>query len=87
MPKEIVHLPTFDIEICWDRDALQIAVLIPEPKTSDDPTTLGQLLETDRGADILAGRGLPTDVTSRRDVQQIIRTLRRARNAVWGADE
>jgi len=88
MPKEVFRKSSmFDVELRWGRlEAVQIATVMKDPQSSDSPTNLRDLVATweDGTADVATGLYVDLD---RDTINALIRSLRRARDAVFGKDE
>jgi hypothetical protein len=87
MPKEIVYGEGFRVEVRWSRDSyVQLATVMPEPRTSDEPQNLAELM-SGWGTDTADGaRGLYSTL-GRTEINDLIRILRRARDQAFGRDE
>lgn len=89
MPKEMIHTNTgarFGVEVRWGRDSgdIQIATVMGEPLTSEEPQNLVELVATWK--DTIHGRGLFADL-NRQQINRLIRVLRTARDQALGKDE
>ena len=87
MPKEIVRGDGYDVEVRWGADgSVQVASVMQPPLTAESPASLGTLVETWSTEERFAATGLYSTL-DRRQVNDLIRILRRARDAAYGRDE
>lgn len=88
MPKETIHGEGFDVEIRWGNHApsIQIATVMKPALTAEAPASLGALLDTWGREERYLAHGLFATLDERRQINDLIRVLRRARDAAFGRD-
>jgi hypothetical protein len=96
MPKEVIRdvAGQFDVTVGWNRapGEVQIATVVRPPERDGEPRTLRELVESwPEGAgryhddtELLTGLWSTLD---RRQLNELIRVLRKARDAAFGRDE
>ena len=89
MPKELFSQTPNDpflLELRWGNGPnVQIATVMAEPLTDTAPQNLAQLVKTWEPSTQDMGRGLYKDL-DREEINRLIRSLRRARDNVFGQD-
>jgi len=89
MPKELFSQTPDDpflLELRWGNGpSVQIATVMAEPLTSDQPQNLRELAESWDLVSTVGARGLFKDL-SREEINRLIRSLRRARDNAFGQD-
>jgi hypothetical protein len=95
MPKQVIRdaAGTFDVVVRWSHDShVQVATAMrPSPGGSEGPKNLKELIaswpdEAPSPDDPNGATGLHSTL-DRRQINELIRTLRRARDAAFGRDE
>lgn len=88
MPKEVVRDRggVFDVSVGWSREAeyVQLGAVMRAPESSDAPQDLKQLVNTWGDAAVMTGLFA---TLGRHEINELIRVLRRARDAAYGRDE
>lgn len=82
IPKDAVITEDISMDVTWNRDAgwVQMSLDIPRKKWEENYQFIAQ--ETS-----ISSRALYTDILTRTEINNLIKTLRRARDAAYGADE
>jgi hypothetical protein len=94
MPKQVIRdsADTFDVVVGWSNDGhVQVATVMQPPENSEAPKNLKELVAT--WPDDASDPDNPDGATGlwstleRSKVNELIRALRRARDAAFGRDE